>query len=118
MTAYDLTPAFLLAITILAGIVIRYAIPILKERCGQERVKRLWQYAQIAIQAAEQLYGAGAGKEKAEYVRKFLTEQGFTLSTGEIQAALEAAVYQLNAAITEESAVDVQIRELPHGGAD
>lgn len=100
-TYFDLTPIVQLAITVCAAIVTRYLIPWIIERRGRERLEKLWQYARIGVQAAEQIYGAGTGKDKAEWVRSFLAERGFTVSAAEIRAAIEAAVFEMNAAILE-----------------
>jgi hypothetical protein len=51
----------------------------------------------IGVAAAEQLYkGQGRGEEKKKYVLEFLASMGFTVDEEAINAAIEAAVNQLN----------------------
>lgn len=99
--AFDITLIVQSVVVILIGILTRYVIPILIEWHGRDRLEKLWRYAKIGVQAAEQLYGAGTGKEKAEYVRKFLSERGLAVSTDEVRTAIEAAVYEINSAVME-----------------
>lgn len=101
MTTINLTPLLQLVISVCAGLVTRYVIPWIQEKAGRERTEKLYRLASIGVRAAEQLYGAGTGREKAEYVRRFLSDRGFTVSADEIRAAIEAAVYEMNNEITE-----------------
>lgn len=49
------------------------------------------------LAAAEQLYeGQGRGEEKKKYVLEFLASVGFTVDEEAVNAAIEAAVNQLN----------------------
>ncbi len=59
------------------------------------RETRAWKYVQIAVKAAEQLFGGGTGPEKYDYVRKLLTAK-FKLSDAEAQRLIEAAVRELD----------------------
>lgn len=105
---FDLTTIIEILIAAIAAALTRYAVPVLIEWQGRERLKRLYECAKIAVTAAEQIYGGKTGDKKAEYVRDFLFDRGFTVDVEEVRAALEAAVYELNAAIVEngESAID------------
>ena len=42
----------------------------------------------VAVYAAEQLYGAGAGKEKLIYVKGQLAKKGYKVDVDEIEAAV------------------------------
>jgi hypothetical protein len=42
----------------------------------------------VAVYAAEQLYGAGAGKEKLMYVKGQLAKKGYHVDIDEIEAAV------------------------------
>ena len=96
----DLTPVAKLLIYLAALAVTRYLIPLLKEKAGQERTKRLMRYAEIAVRAAEQLYPeGGTGTEKLNYVLQYLRQYGFDLSTDELRAAVEAAVFDMYATV-------------------
>ena len=58
------------------------------------RETRAWKYVQIAVRAAEQIFGGGTGPEKYEYVRKLLVAK-IHLSDAEAQRLIEAAVREL-----------------------
>ena len=54
----------------------------------------------IAVSAAEQIFkGSGRGEEKKQYVIAWLKERGFTVDEAELDALIEAAVYELNQGI-------------------
>lgn len=59
------------------------------------RETRAWKYVQIAVRAAEQLFGGGTGPEKYDYVRGLLASK-LHLSDSEAQRLIEAAVRELN----------------------
>ena len=58
------------------------------------RETRAWKYVQLAVRAAEQLFGGGTGPEKYEYVQGLLASK-FRLSDDEAQRLIEAAVREL-----------------------
>ena len=61
------------------------------------RETRAWKYVQLAVRAAEQLFGGGTGPEKYEYVQGLLASK-FRLSDDEAQRLIEAAVRELESA--------------------
>ena len=96
----NLTPIVEVLISVSVLLATRYLIPFLKEKVGQERTARLMRYAGIAVRAAEQLYPqSGSGTEKLNYVLQYLRQHGFDLSPDELRAAVEAAVYDMSAAV-------------------
>ena len=99
MNTINITPILEAIISVSTIIIMRYVIPWLSAKVGQSRLEKLWEYAEMAVTAAEQIYGSGKGDEKAEYVRRYLADHGFSVSNGDVQSALEAAVYNLNSAI-------------------
>lgn len=78
-----------------AGAVCAVAIPWLKERLGAEKLKSLWKWVCIAVQAAEQLFGKGTGERKKEYALDVLNAQGIKADGGTLDALIEAAVREL-----------------------
>lgn len=61
------------------------------------QLEELLEWVKIGVAAAEQLYkGQGRGEEKKKYVLEFLASMGFTVDEEAINAAIEAAVNQLN----------------------
>ena len=75
-------------IPILGIIITAIVIPWLRET-------RAWKYVQIAVKAAEQIFGAGTGDEKYQYVAQLLVSK-FHLSEAEAKRLIEAAVKELD----------------------
>ena len=89
----DLTPIFQAIIALLAALVTYKLIPWIRSRTTAEQQALLNATVKTLVFAAEQLYGAGRGAEKLDYVVKELESRGFTAD----RAAIEAAVAeQLN----------------------
>lgn len=89
----DLTPIFEAILALLAALVTYKLIPWIKARTTAEQQSLLAATVKTLVYAAEQLYGAGKGAEKLDYVISELEKRGFTAD----RAAIEAAVAeQLN----------------------
>lgn len=89
----DLTPIFKAILALLAALVTYKLIPWIKSKTTAEQQALLSATVRTLVYAAEQLYGAGKGAEKLDYVIKELEARGFTAD----RAAIEAAVAeQLN----------------------
>ena len=84
----DLTPIFQAIIALLAALVTYKLIPWIKARTTESQQALLTATVKTLVYAAEQLYGAGKGAEKLDYVIKELEARGFTAD----RAAIEAAV--------------------------
>ena len=54
-----------------------------------------------AVFAAEQIYGAGKGAEKLDFVVEQLEEQGFTANRNEIEAAVGEFINSVGVAIVD-----------------
>lgn len=91
----DLTPVFQAIIALLAAIITYKLIPWIKSKCTENQLKQLRIAADIAVYAAEQLFGAGCGAEKLEYALGILEHQGFKVDDRVLRAAIEDAVYQM-----------------------
>lgn len=76
-----------LVIPVLGTVLTVFIVPLLKE-------KRYQQLAKVAVEAAEQVLGAGEGKKKYDYAHDVLRAAGVT--DGDSKRLIEAAVYQLN----------------------
>ena len=84
----DLTPIFQAVIALLAAIVTYKLIPWIKSKTTQQQQLLLKSVVNTLVFAAEQMYGAGKGAEKLDYVVTELNKRGFTAD----RAAIEAAV--------------------------
>ena len=86
--AIDLTPLFQALIGILATLITHKLIPWIQARTTAQHQEMLRAAVSVAVYAAEQLYGAGAGKEKLMYVKGQLAKKGYKVDIDEIEAAV------------------------------
>lgn len=93
MINIDLTPILQAIIALLATIITVKVIPWIKSKTTTQQQILLQATVDILVSAAEQLYGAGHGTEKLEYVKNELEIRGYTVDV----AAIEAAVRELTA---------------------
>ena len=99
----DLTPLFQAVIALLASIVTIKVIPWIKARTTAAQQEKIRAFVKVFVYAAEQLYGAGNGKDKLMYVKGKLAEKGFHIDIDEI----EAKVQEL--ALMQQAAAPVQV---------
>lgn len=84
----DLTPIFQAIIALLAALVTYKLIPWIRSKTTQSQQEMMRAMVKTFVFAAEQIYGAGKGKEKLEYVKGALQEAGFDVNLDEIEAAV------------------------------
>lgn len=84
----DLTPVFQAIIALLAALVTYKLIPWIKSKTTESQQTMMHAMYKTFVFAAEQLYGAGHGKEKLEYVKFALQDAGFDVNIDEIEAAV------------------------------
>lgn len=96
----DLTPIFEAIIALIAALVTYKVIPWIKSKTTESQQAILMATVRTLVYAAEQLYGAGKGKEKFTYVRQKLQEKGFDVDVD----AIEAAVKEITIEIAKEKA--------------
>ena len=92
-----------IALFALIAVVVAALLPWLKERIGAERLNKLWRWVCWAVEAAEQLFGAGMGDRKKEYVLEMLADMGVDI-TPDVDAMVEAAVLELTPTHTYDKA--------------
>lgn len=85
----DLTPIIRAILALLAAIVTYKVIPWIKARTTNEQQTLLKAVTKSFVFAAEQLYGAGRGSEKLDYVVRSLEEQGYTADRAMIEATIK-----------------------------
>ena len=86
--AIDMTPIFQAVIGFLAALISYRLIPWIQARTTAQQQEMLRAAVSVAVYAAEQLYGAGAGKEKLMYVKGQLAKKGYKIDIDEIEAAV------------------------------
>ena len=101
----DLTPIFQAVIALLAALVTYKLVPWIKSRTTESQQALLSATVKTLVYAAEQLYGAGKGEEKLDYVIAGLEKRGFTADRDAIEAAVAE---QLNFAgvLTDEITIE------------
>lgn len=113
----NLTPIIEALILLLAALITYRVIPWVKARTTKEQQANLDALIRTLVFAAEQLYGAGNGPEKLQYVCNELRERGFEVDLAKVEAAVYKAfnsdVLRLGSAISlpneDDSGVDVNI---------
>lgn len=83
-----MTAIFQAILALLAAIITYKVIPWIKARTTNEQQSLLKATVRTLVYAAEQLYGAGEGAKKLDFVVQQLEKQGFTANRVEIEAAV------------------------------
>lgn len=81
----DLTPIITAVIAIIVALITYRLVPWIKARTNETQQNILFSITKILVEAAEQLYGAGNGRTKLEYVIAGLEERGFTVDLDVIE---------------------------------
>ena len=84
----NLTPIFQAVIGLLAALITYKLIPYIKAHTTQKQQALLQSAIEIAVFAAEQIYGSGHGEEKLEYASIWLQDHGFCVDRAEIEACV------------------------------
>lgn len=88
-----------LVLTILGLIITYFVVPWLKTKLSNEKLTEIETWVTIAVAAAEQLKKAGKlTTPKKDHVLKFIKDKGITITDQELEALIEAAVFELNKA--------------------
>lgn len=82
----DLTPILQALIALLASWITLRVIPWLKARTTERQFDLLLYAVSIGVKAAENLFPAGSGAKKFEYVCQYLRRKGFSVDESEIEA--------------------------------
>jgi len=94
---FDLTEIVSAIITLILALITTFLIPYIKTKVGAQKFEEIKAWTKIAVEAAEMIYvGPGRGKEKKEYVIKYLESKGFSIDMESINNLIESAVLELN----------------------
>lgn len=92
----DITSILTAVIALACALLTAFVIPWIRVNTTVNQQKGLQAVIKIAVTAAEQLYtGTGRGAEKKLYVLKWLEDRGLIYDQATLDAAIEAAVYEL-----------------------
>lgn len=110
----DLTTIINAVIALLAAIITYKVIPWIKAKTTNEQQAMLRAAVKTLVYAAEQIYGAGKGEDKLDFVVRQLEKQGYTANRVEIEAAVGEYINNfamLNSTIEDTAEVDVETPE-------
>ena len=91
----DLTQLAQTIISLAAGIVSLYLVPWLRSKLTNEQLSKAKSWVQIAVYAAEKLYGAGNGDQKLVYAEEILRKHGIRLDTATLKAMIDAQIKEM-----------------------
>lgn len=92
----DITEILVSILGVITTIIAVMVIPYIKSKLSAEQEEKLAYWVDVAVMAAEGLFKqSGMGDEKFEYVMNFLEAKGLGADFEEIEALVEASVYQL-----------------------
>ena len=91
----DLTQLAQTIISLAAGIVSLYLVPWLRSRLTNEQLTKVKSWVQIAVYAAEKLYGAGNGDQKLDYAEEILRKHGIRLDMATLKAMIDAQIKEM-----------------------
>lgn len=96
----DLSDLLQAVIAVVAVLITRKLIPWLKSKLSTEQQIGLSVMARTLVFAAEQIYGAGHGKEKLEYVKTELEARGYTFDAATVEAEVRQLTMEMMGALT------------------
>ena len=85
----DLTTIIQAVLALLAALITYKLIPWIKAKTNQEQQNLMLSVTSVLVFAAEQLYGAGRGADKLDYVVRELENRGFTADRAAIEAVIK-----------------------------
>ena len=103
----DLTTIINAIIALLAALVTYRVIPWIKAQTTNEQQAYIRALVKAGVFAAEQIYNAdGMGREKMDYVKKFLQGHGYDINVTEIEAAVSEYINHAAIPVVSVQAVD------------
>ena len=112
----NITPILQAVAALLAAIVTAVIVPYIKSKTTASQQAQINTWVQIAVSAAEQIYsGPGKGKDKKAYVLKWLHDRGVMVDEAQLDALIEAAVFELKSGIIPVSIGTLEESEATYG---
>ena len=95
----DITEILKITLALISSVAVTFFIPWIREKTSQTQREKTAAVVKTLVQAAEQLYGAGLGREKLAYVLDALYDMGYAVDTDDVgdslRAVIESAVLEL-----------------------
>lgn len=95
----DITIILKAVVTLIFAILTAFVIPYIKNKMTAEGYHEMIRVVRILVQAAEQIFGAGKGADKKQYVLEGLRTYGYTFDEHILSDLIESAVLEMNKAI-------------------
>ena len=111
----DITPILQAAIALLATVITFAVVPYIKSRTTATQQAQINGWVKIAVAAVEQIHKDYKGAEKKKWVLDWLHQHGIVVDENQIDAMIEAAVYELKSGIIPISAGVLVESEAVHG---
>lgn len=89
----DITPVFNAIIALAASLITAFLIPYIKANTTAKQRETLEAVVKSLVMAAEQIYVAGSGPDKLDWVKKQLASRGFTIDIETIEAAVRQYIH-------------------------
>ena len=106
---YDITPIIEAAGLLFATVITCVLVPYIKSKTTSEQQKEINAWVKIAVSAAEQIFnGSGRGGGTKGYAIAWIKEHGVKVDETELDALIEAAVYELNQGIIPIEGVTIE----------
>ena len=96
----DLTQIVVALIGLLSAFITYRLIPWIKANTDVKQQAMIRAAVQTAVFAAEQIYGAGEGAKKFDYVVNWLKEKGYDVGKTEIEGAVYELLKQAGVVVT------------------
>lgn len=110
----DLTPLVEAVIALAAAAITMFLIPWLRARYGNETLEKARGWVQIAVYAAEKLYGAGNGDQKLAYAEQVLAQHKIKLDMTTLKAMVDAEIKKMEQSEMVVEAVPIDEQMLEH----
>ena len=91
----DLTQIILAIITLIFGLITRYAIPWIKAKLDERKYDVFIGLVRVGVFAAEQIFTSDQWKEKKQYVVDLLKDNGYDVDSMAVDALIESTVKEL-----------------------
>jgi len=97
MNNINLIPIITAFMALIGAIITYYIVPMLKGTISTGKLINIMNWVEIAVTAAEQMKAAGIiNVPKKDFVIAFLKDKGITITDEELDALIEAAVFEIN----------------------
>ena len=95
LSMIDLNELIETILGLLGMLAMSYVIPWIRAKLTDEQEAGLATIVEIAVMAAEKIYGAKKGDEKLMYVQQYLAARGIKLDTERLKAYVNAAIKRM-----------------------